>query len=185
MAASIKNIRKLAQVLLRDKGFYSGDIDGLWGTGSNAAFDDYSRFLRGSGLEIGDEDAIVEDATVKGITGVVVLDPGHGGDSKIGGSSANNATSASGVPEKTMTLELAKLVRKELNKISSGRPGSDIKVHLTRAKRQQSWTGRPRQSCAVKGRECVCQHSLQRLRREGAWYGNVNSVRTKWKCEPC
>ena len=99
MAASIKNIRKLAQVLLRDKGFYSGDIDGLWGTGSNTAFDDYSRFLRGSGLEIGDEDAIVEDATVKGITGVVVLDPGHGGGSKIGGSSANNATSASGVPE--------------------------------------------------------------------------------------
>jgi len=133
MAASIKNIRKLAQVLLRDKGFYSGDIDGLWGTGSNTAFDDYSRFLRGSGLEIGDEDAVIEDATVKGITGVVVLDPGHGGDSKIGGSSANNAMSASGVPEKTMTLELAKLVRKELNKISSGRPGSDIKVHLTRA----------------------------------------------------
>lgn len=132
MAASIKNIRKLAQVLLRDKGFYSGDIDGLWGTGSNTAFDDYSGFLRGSGLEIGDEDAIVEDATVEGITGVVVLDPGHGGGSKIGGSSANNATSASGVPEKTMTLELAKLVRKELNKISSGRPGSDIKVHLTR-----------------------------------------------------
>jgi len=133
MAATIKNIRKLAQVLLRDKGFYSGDIDGLWGTGSNTAFDDYSRFLRGSGLEIGDEDAVIEDATVKGITGVVVLDPGHGGDSKIGGSSANNAMSASGVPEKTMTLELAKLVRKELNKISSGRPGSDIKVHLTRA----------------------------------------------------
>jgi len=133
MAASVNNIRKLAQVLLRDKGFYSGDIDGLWGTGSNTAFDDYSRFLRGSGLEIGDEDAIVEDATVEGISGVVVLDPGHGGGSKIGGSSANNATSASGVPEKTMTLELAKLVRKELNKISSGRPGSDIRVHLTRA----------------------------------------------------
>jgi len=133
MAASVNNIRKLAQVLLRDKGFYSGDIDGLWGTGSNTAFDDYSRFLRGSGLEIGDEDAIVEDATVEGISGVVVLDPGHGGGSKIGGSSANNATSSSGVPEKTMTLELAKLVRKELNKISSGRPGSDIRVHLTRA----------------------------------------------------
>lgn len=133
MAASIKDIRKLAQVSLRDKGFYSGDIDGLWGSGSNSAFDDYSQFLRESGLEIGDEDAIVEDATVGGISGVVVLDPGHGGSSKTGGSSANNATSASGVPEKTMTLELVKLVRKELKRISSVRPGSDIKVHLTRA----------------------------------------------------
>ena len=133
MTASIEDIRKLAQVLLRDLGFYSGEIDGLWGKGSNAAFDDYSRFLRESGLEIGDEDAIVEDSTVEGITGVVVLDPGHGGDNKIGGSSPNNATSSSGVPEKAMTLELAKLVRKELNKISSGRPGSNIKVHLTRA----------------------------------------------------
>lgn len=133
MAASIKDIRKLAQVSLRDKGFYSGDIDGLWGSGSNSAFDDYSQFLRESGLEIGDEDAIVEDATVGGISGVVVLDPGHGGSSKTGGSSANNATSASGVPEKTMTLELVKQVRKELKRISSVRPGSDIKVHLTRA----------------------------------------------------
>lgn len=132
MATSIQSIRKLAQVLLRDKGFYSGEIDGLWGKGSNAAFVDYSRFLRTSGLEIGSEGAIVEDSTVEGITGVVVLDPGHGGDNKIGGSSPNNATSSSGVPEKTMTLELAKLVSKELKEISSARPGSNIEVHLTR-----------------------------------------------------
>lgn len=133
MAASVNDIRKLAQVLLRDKGFYSGEIDGLWGKGSNAAFADYSRFLRESGLEIGSEGAIVEGSTVGSIAGVVVLDPGHGGKNRIGGSSANNATSSSGVPEKTMTLELAKLVRKELNKIASGRPGSNVKVHLTRA----------------------------------------------------
>ena len=133
MAASQRDIRKLAQVLLRDKGFYSGEIDGLWGKGSNASFTDYSRYLREAGLEIGSEDAIVEDSTLESISGVVVLDPGHGGKNKIGGSSANNATSFSGVPEKTMTLELAKLVRKELNKIASERPGSNIKVHLTRA----------------------------------------------------
>lgn len=133
MAASTRDIRKLAQVTLRDKGFYSGDIDGLWGAGSNKAFDEYSRFLRASGLEIGDEDAVVEDSTLGGVSGVVVLDPGHGGDRRIGGSSPNNATSASGVPEKTMTLEMARLVRRELNRISSERPGSDIKVHLTRA----------------------------------------------------
>ena len=38
----------------------------------------YSQFLRESGLEIGSEGAIVEDSTVGSITGVVVLDPGHG-----------------------------------------------------------------------------------------------------------
>jgi N-acetylmuramoyl-L-alanine amidase len=138
MAASIVDIRKLAQVLLRDKGFYSGEIDGLWGKGSNAAFAEYSGFLRVSKLEIGSEGAIVEDARVEdsrvgGITGVVVLDPGHGGTHKTGGSSPNNATSSSGVAEKAMTLELAKLVRKELNRISSARPHSNIEVHLTRA----------------------------------------------------
>lgn len=41
----------------------------------------------------------------------VVIDPGHGGSEKVGGSSANNATSFSGVKEKDMTLELATLVR--------------------------------------------------------------------------
>ena len=133
MTASIVEIRKLAQVTLRDKGFYSGEIDGLWGKGSKAAFAEYSGFLRASKLEIGSEDAIVEDSSVGGIAGVVVLDPGHGGQQKTGGSSPNNATSCSGVKEKAMTLELARLVRKELNRISAARPDSNIEVHLTRA----------------------------------------------------
>ena len=133
MATSIKTIRKLAQVLLRDKGFYSGEIDGLWGSGSNKAFDEYNRYLRSAGLEIGDEDAVLEDAAIGSINGVVVLDPGHGGERKTGGSSANNATSASGVPEKVMTLEMAKLVRRELKKMASERPGSNLEIHLTRA----------------------------------------------------
>ena len=138
MATSIVDIRKLAQVTLRDKGFYSGEIDGLWGKGSNAAFAEYSGFLRESKLEIGSEGAIVEDARtedsrVEAVTGVVVLDPGHGGRHKTGGSSPNNATSPSGVKEKAMTLELAKLVRKELNSISEARSDSNIEVHLTRA----------------------------------------------------
>jgi hypothetical protein len=37
--------------------------------------------------------------------GIIVLDPGHGGTTKIGGSSANNATSVSGIPEKQITPE--------------------------------------------------------------------------------
>lgn len=133
MAATRKEISKLAQVLLRDKGFYSGDIDGLWGDGSNRAFANYTRFLRAAGLEIGDEGAASEDGLVGADSGTVVLDPGHGGETRTGGSSPNNATSASGVLEKTMTLDLARLVRRELKRIAAERPGSDIKVHLTRA----------------------------------------------------
>ena len=38
----------------------------------------------------------------------VVIDPGHGGAAKIGGSSANNATSSSGLLEKNLTLAVAR-----------------------------------------------------------------------------
>jgi len=38
-------------------------------------------------------------------TGIIVIDPGHGGKLEIGGSSANNAISASGVLEKTSRSE--------------------------------------------------------------------------------
>ena len=168
MAASIVDIRKLAQVMLRDKGFYSGEIDGLWGKGSNAAFAEYSGFLRTSKLEIGGEDAIVEDAMVEDagvgrVSGVVVLDPGHGGTHKTGGSSPNNATSSSGVAEKTMTLELAKLVRKELNRISSARPHSKYRSAPDTRWRPQPWSDGSCQSCPGQGCERVCQHPLQRL----------------------
>lgn len=46
--------------------------------------------------------------------GVVVIDPGHGGTVRIGGSSPNNARSPSGVLEKELTLEIAHLVRSAL-----------------------------------------------------------------------
>lgn len=39
---------------------------------------------------------------------VVVIDPGHGGATKVGGSSANNATSPSGLLEKDLTLAVAR-----------------------------------------------------------------------------
>lgn len=39
---------------------------------------------------------------------IVVLDPGHGGTSTIGGSSPNNATGPTGLKEKTVTLDVAK-----------------------------------------------------------------------------
>jgi N-acetylmuramoyl-L-alanine amidase len=38
---------------------------------------------------------------------MVVIDPGHGGTTKVGGSSPNNATGPDGLLEKTVTLEIA------------------------------------------------------------------------------
>lgn len=58
---------------------------------------------------------------------VVVLDPGHGGTKTTGNSSWNNATSASGVLEKTMTLRMAKLVRNIL------KDNAILSIYLTRS----------------------------------------------------
>ncbi|MCH9670226.1 MAG: N-acetylmuramoyl-L-alanine amidase [Gammaproteobacteria bacterium] len=132
MKASLSEIKKLAQLTLREKGFYSGEIDGIWGKISDAGFTQYSNFLKSKGMKLGEDDAIFEDAGVSAISGVVVIDPGHGGTKKTGGSSSNNATSASGVLEKTMTLSLAKLVRSELKALTAEIPGSKVTVHLTR-----------------------------------------------------
>jgi N-acetylmuramoyl-L-alanine amidase len=60
-------------------------------------------------------------------TGVIVLDPGHGGTQGEAGSSANNARSPTGVLEKTLTLELATLVRAALE---AKQPS--VRVSLTR-----------------------------------------------------
>jgi N-acetylmuramoyl-L-alanine amidase len=134
---STRDIKKLGQVYLRDQGFYSGEIDGVWGALSRQAFDRHHACLERRGLVLGQEKALVEDAASSPpggtINGVVVIDPGHGGRRKVGGSSANNATSASGVPEKAMTLDLAKRIRRELGRLAAKVPGSDLSVHLTRA----------------------------------------------------
>src|SRR5712691_6015797 len=37
---------------------------------------------------------------------VIVIDPGHGGTRKVGGSSPNNATGPAGTKEKTLTLAI-------------------------------------------------------------------------------
>jgi N-acetylmuramoyl-L-alanine amidase len=63
--------------------------------------------------------------------GTVVIDPGHGGTTKVGGSSPNNATSASGVKEKKLTLDFSLILRDELLKQASA-SGQTIKVVLTR-----------------------------------------------------
>ncbi|MEZ0469750.1 N-acetylmuramoyl-L-alanine amidase [Luteimonas salinilitoris] len=61
------------------------------------------------------------------VQAVVVIDPGHGGNAVVGGSSPNNATSFSGVLEKDMTLDFSRLVRDALNA-----DPHNIEVHMTR-----------------------------------------------------
>lgn len=65
------------------------------------------------------------------LNATVVIDPGHGGTHEIGGSSANNATSFSGVPEKVMTLQFANIVRTALDDAAK-KGGHNIKVVMTR-----------------------------------------------------
>jgi N-acetylmuramoyl-L-alanine amidase len=55
---------------------------------------------------------------------VVVLDPGHGGNRRVGGSSPNNATGPNGLLEKNLTLDLARRTRDRLT--------DDARVLLTR-----------------------------------------------------
>jgi N-acetylmuramoyl-L-alanine amidase len=63
--------------------------------------------------------------------GVVVLDPGHGGTKKNGGSSANNAISRSGVKEKKLTLDFCLILRDELMKQAQA-ANERVRVILTR-----------------------------------------------------
>ncbi len=65
--------------------------------------------------------------------GTVVIDPGHGGNIDVGGSSKNNAVSASGVLEKNITLRFAFLVRDALQEVAQ-LGGHTVKIILTRDK---------------------------------------------------
>lgn len=62
---------------------------------------------------------------------IIVIDPGHGGTEEIGGSSPNNAVSPTGVLEKDMTLEMARLVQASLLRLATS-TGQAIEVVLTR-----------------------------------------------------
>lgn len=64
--------------------------------------------------------------------GIVVIDPGHGGTTNMGGSDANHATSPSGVREKAMTLTMGLLVKDALEAANAG--GHQITVFMTRTK---------------------------------------------------
>jgi N-acetylmuramoyl-L-alanine amidase len=63
--------------------------------------------------------------------GAIVLDPGHGGTAKVGGSSPNNAISISGVLEKNLALDFCKILKAELESQAST-AGDTVDVFLTR-----------------------------------------------------
>lgn len=63
--------------------------------------------------------------------GAIVLDPGHGGTTKVGGSSPNNATSISGVLEKNLALDFCKILKAELESQAAS-TGDKVDVFLTR-----------------------------------------------------
>ena len=73
-----------------------------------------------------------DNETAKKI-GTIVLDPGHGGTAKLGGSSANNATSISGVTEKALALDFCKVLRDELVR-QAKQANESVDVFLTREK---------------------------------------------------
>lgn len=56
---------------------------------------------------------------------IAMIDPGHGGNSMVGGSSPNNAVGPDGVLEKDLTLDLARRVRRALT-------GAGVDARLTR-----------------------------------------------------
>lgn len=63
--------------------------------------------------------------------GVIVIDPGHGGTASVSGSSWNNATSASGALEKTLTLLWCQTLKAQIL-AQAAAAGETIKVVLTR-----------------------------------------------------
>ncbi|RYD38846.1 MAG: hypothetical protein EOP87_00610, partial [Verrucomicrobiaceae bacterium] len=65
------------------------------------------------------------------VPGVVVIDPGHGGSDSVSGSSWNNATSPSGVLEKSMALNCGLAVRDSLRTIRD-RDRLNLRIFMTR-----------------------------------------------------
>jgi len=57
---------------------------------------------------------------------VIAIDPDHDGSKKVGGSSAHNATSASNVIEKDITLDIARRLRFSLQQGSGQRRAEQL-----------------------------------------------------------
>lgn len=64
-------------------------------------------------------------------TATIVIDPGHGGTGSIGGSDGNHAVSPSGVLEKNLALDFARLTRTALQAAAAS-GGHTLKIVMTR-----------------------------------------------------
>jgi N-acetylmuramoyl-L-alanine amidase len=80
--------------------------------------------------------------------GTIVIDPGHGGSRNVPGSSANNAVSVSGTPEKQLTLAFALDLKAELAAQAEA-AAQRINVVLTRSA-DVNVTGTKRAGAAAK-----------------------------------
>jgi N-acetylmuramoyl-L-alanine amidase len=90
--------------------------------------------------------------------GTIVLDPGHGGTKKIGGSAANHAISKSGVKEKKLTLDFCLILRDELMK-QVQKANESIKVAMTRtADVNLSLANRAKLAFSEKAKLFLCVH---------------------------
>jgi N-acetylmuramoyl-L-alanine amidase len=90
--------------------------------------------------------------------GTIILDPGHGGNTNVAGSSANNATSVSGVKEKKLTLDFCLILRDELLRQAKA-ANEKITVVLTRES-DKNLTGSERAGFAFKhmAKALICLH---------------------------
>ncbi len=90
--------------------------------------------------------------------GTLVLDPGHGGETVVGGSSPNNAISFSGVKEKKLTLDFCLILRDELLKQAQA-ANQKINVVLTRTTDENKGINqRAAMAGANNARGFVCLH---------------------------
>ncbi len=90
--------------------------------------------------------------------GILVLDPGHGGEKKLPGSSANNATSVSGVKEKKLTLDFCMILRDEILKQAAA-ANEKVSVVMTRES-DKNLSGEDRAAFAFKhqAKALICLH---------------------------
>ncbi|MDF7776592.1 N-acetylmuramoyl-L-alanine amidase [Sphingomonas sp. AOB5] len=92
--------------------------------------DDVIKLMPEAAKLLADGSAVAKATTGTDI-GTVVLDPGHGGEAKVGGSSPNNAISVSNVKEKKLALDFCFILRDELIKQATA-AGQKIQVVMTR-----------------------------------------------------
>lgn len=82
-------------------------------------------------VQVEGEDGRVELIDLE-VPGIIVIDPGHGGESNETGSSANNATShTSGILEKELTLDFGLRTRTALRSLRAGE-NRNLRIHMTR-----------------------------------------------------